>query len=74
MDVDRGPCKKALSTKDPLKTLETRVSSEMGTGIDEQRSRWARWAKGYTHMRLNWYRIRQSLAGLSAHYVNSYIS
>ena len=42
----------------------------MGKGQDRHRVRRA-W--GYTYMRLDGYRARQSLVGLSAHCANSYI-
>ena len=37
--IDTGLCKKALSKKDPPKTLETRVSCKTGTGLGGQRAR-----------------------------------
>ena len=43
----------------------------MGKGQDRHR---ARRVKGYTYMRLDGYRARQSLVGLSAHCANSYIA
>ena len=42
----------------------------MGKGQDRHR---ARRALGYTYMRLDGYRARQTLVGLSAHCANSYI-
>ena len=42
----------------------------MGKGQDRHR---ARRAKGYTYMRLDGYRARQSIIGLSVHCANSYI-
>ena len=37
--IDTGSCKKALSKKDPPKTLGTRVSCKTGIGLDGQRAR-----------------------------------
>ena len=39
--IDTGPYKKALSKKDPPKTLGIRVSCRTGTGLDGQRARQA---------------------------------
>ena len=36
--IDTGPCKKALSKRDPPKTLEIKVSCKAGTGLGLQRA------------------------------------
>ena len=66
---------KGLVKKYPPKTLGTKVSYETGTGPGGQRATGIGLDehKGYTYMRLDGYRARQSLIGLGAHCANSYI-